>query len=500
MRTKILVAYLVIAACVVVPRHATAAELLAGAAKVDITNRDKGPVNDPLYSRALVIRSGDTSVVIVSMDVVSLGEIGYIDNDFLPDVRARIEKELGIPPSNVIINTSHCHGIPATDTDDRTVQAVKDAFARLEPATIGVGTGSENRIFENRRLRLKSGREADVRHAYSLPPDEEVVGIGPIDPEIGILRVDRKAGGNLAVVYNYTGHPIQGAASGGNTADITGFSSQVIEDNLSEGTIALFLQGCGGDINPIDYKHTDHPRDCEPLGNMLGLSTLKAVRTIECDDNDTLKVLNETITLPREDLAPRIEELESELVQQARSLGGTSLNLKTFLPLVVKYNLASEYPSYYSHRYLHDEKIGRNHLTRLDEENRRNMERYMRNIYRMEHMTRINANLRLMRRHQASFIEKGRTVDVELVALRVGDFRLITFPGEVVCQIGLNIKEAAKHDNTFVAAYTNGYIYYCPTKEQLLNRGNAQEDSECILAPEWQKLFEDKAAEMLGGL
>ncbi len=66
--------------------------------------------------------------------------------------------------------------------------------------------------------------------------------------------------------------------SGGNTADIIGFASQVIEDNLSEGTIALFLQGCGGDINPVLYKDVDHPRNAEPLGNMLGLSTLQGVR------------------------------------------------------------------------------------------------------------------------------------------------------------------------------------------------------------------------------
>ena len=476
------------------------AELHAGAAKVDITNRDRGPVNDPLHARALVLRSGETTVAVISMDVVSLGEIGHIGNDFLPNVRARLERDPGIPPRNVIINASHCHGVPADDTEDRTVQAVRDAFGRLEPATVGAGTGFEDRIMENRRLRLKSGREADVRHAYSLPPDEEVVGIGPVDPEIGILRIDRKSGGNLAVVYNYAGHPIQGAAGGGNTADITGFSSQVIEDNLADGTIALFLQGCGGDINPIDYKHTDHPRDGEPLGNMLGLSTLQAVRGIECDDDDTLKLVNETITLPRADLAPRIEELEAELLQQARSLRGTSLNLKTFLPLVVKYNLAGDYPSYYSHRYLHDEKIGRNHLTRLDAENRANMERYIRNIHTMERITRINTNLRLLRNHQRSFVAKGRTIDVELVALRVGDFRLITFPGEVVCQIGLNIKKAAKHDHTFVAGVTNGYIYYCPTVEQLRNRGNAQEDSECVLAPEWQALFENKAATMLNGL
>ena len=59
------------------------------------------------------------------------------------------------------------------------------------------------------------------------------------------------------------------------------------------------------------------------------------------------------------------------------------------------------------------------------------------------------------------------------------------------------IKQRSPHEHTFVAGYTNGYIYYAPTAEQLLNVGGAQEDSDCILAPEWQELFEGKVSEML---
>jgi hypothetical protein len=88
-------------------------------------------------------------------------------------------------------------------------------------------------------------------------------------------------------------------------------------------------------------------------------------------------------------------------------------------------------------------------------------------------------------------------LEVEVVGLRIGDFRLITFPGEVTVPIGLNIKKGSPHKLTFVAGYTNGYIYYCPTAEQLKNVGRAQEDSDCMLAPDWQEMFETKAAEIL---
>ncbi len=475
-----------------------AGPLLAGVAKVEITNVEAGPVNDPLYVKALVVKSGAVTAVIVTVDAVAIGEIGHIKNDYLPQVRSRIEQELGIKPAHVMINASHCHGVVCTDMAERTVRAVTLAAQSLVPVTVGVGSGHENRIMENRRLKLKSGREADVRHAYSLPPDDAVAEVGPVDPEIGILRLDRLDGRTLAVVYNFACHPIQGVPGGANTADLTGFASKVIEETLSEGTVALFVQGCGGDINPVLYKDVDHPRHAEPLGNMLGISTLRALRSVKTKEDSRLEVLNERLTLPRADLAERIVAQEAEQLRLVQSLKGTSLNLKTFLPLAVKYNLSPEFPSGDSHRYLHEQQIGRDDLEKMDATNRANIQQYIENIHTMEQLTRTQTNLALLKLHQAQNVAAGkRTIDVEVVGLRIGDFALVTFPGELTVRIGLNIKQASPHELTFVAGYTNGYIYYAPTAEQLLNVGGAQEDSDCILAPEWQQLFESKVAEML---
>jgi hypothetical protein len=482
-----------------IPNHAaSAAQLTAGAAKVDITNADAGPVNDPLYVKALVVKDGATTAVMITVDAVAIGEIGHIRDDFLAKVRLRLKEELGIPPESVVVNASHCHGVVCADIDKRTFQAVKAAAEKMVPVKVGSGVGHENRIMENRRLKLKSGKTIDSRHAYSLPPDDEVAEVGPVDPEIGILRLDADDGRTVAVVYNFACHPIQGVPSGGNTADMTGFASQVIEDNLSDGTIALFVQGCGGDINPALYKDVDHPRNAEPLGNMLGLSTLKGLRKIKSAEDRRLKVIHETVTLPRADLAQRIVDLEAEQQGLLRSLKGTSLSLKTFIPLVVKYNVSGEFPANYSYRYLHEKMIGRDDLVKFDAVNRKNMKDYIENIQVMEQLTRTQTNLALLRKHQADNVAAGkRTIDVEVVALRIGEFVLVTFPGELTVQIGLNIKQNSPHKKTFVAGYSNGYIYYSPTAEQLLNVGGAQEDSDCILAPEWQKIFEDKVAELL---
>ena len=475
-----------------------AGPLLAGVAKVEITNVEAGPVNDPLYVKALVVKSDAVMAVIITVDAVAIGEIGHIKHDYLPKVRSRIEQELGITPAHVMINASHCHGVVCNDVAERTVSAVTQAAQSLVPVMVGAGSGHENRIMENRRLKLKSGREADVRHAYSLPPDEAVAEVGPVDPEIGILRLDRLDGRTLAVVYNFACHPIQGVPGGANTADLTGFASKVIEETLSEGTVALFVQGCGGDINPVLYKDVDHPRHAEPLGNMLGISTLRALRAVKTKADARLAVFNEMLTLPRADLAERIVAQEAEQLRLVQSLKGTSLNLKTFLPLVVKYNLSPEFPSGYSHRYLHEQQIGRDDLAKMDATNRANIQQYIQNIHTMEQLTRTQTNLALLRKHQADNVAAGkRTIDVEVAGLRIGDLTLITFPGELTVQIGLNIKQKSPHERTFVAGYTNGYIYYSPTAEQLRNVGGAQEDSDCILAPEWQALFETKAADIL---
>ena len=138
---------------------------------------------------------------------------------------------------------------------------------------------------------------------------------------------------------------------------------------------------------------------------------------------------------------------------------------------------------------------------RLDESNRRHLQAYMGNIRKMEEITRLNTNLRLLKNHQKTGYDSGnKTVAVELSGLRVGDFVLTTFPGELTVPVGLNIKRASKNPHTFVAGYTNGYIYYAPTADQLKNVGGAQEDSDCMLAPAWQKIYEAKAAEIIRGL
>lgn len=473
--------------------------LVAGVAQVDITNRAAGPVHDPLFVKALVLGDGASLAVIVTVDAVAIAEIGSIRNDYLDNVRTRLHDTLAIDPAAVIVNASHCHGAVCADVADRTVQAVTAACNSLVPVRVGAGTGHEDRIMENRRLRLRDGSEADARRAYPLPPDEEVVGVGPVDPEIGILRLDRENGQPLAVVYTFSCHPIQGVPGGGTTADLVGFASKVVEDSV--GAVALFLQGCAGDINPTRYKDVENPPDAEALGNRLGLSVVRALRGIRSQPEAGLKVFREIVELPREDLAPHIERQQEEQTRLLASLRPTDINCRTFLHLLLKQRLSPDFPSYYSHRYLHDRAQGQDGLDRLDARNREGVAQYLANVHTMERLTRVQTNLALLKLHHAQNQAAGTpTLRAEVVGLRVGEFVLVTFPGELSVEIGLGIKQRSPHDLTFVAGVTNGYIYYAPTSDQLRNRGGAQEDSDCLLAPEWQARFEDTVANLLARL
>lgn len=491
-----------IAAACLIALATAAYGLTAGVAKIEITDRAAGPVNDPSFVKTLVLREGSTTIALITVDAVAIAEIGRLRDDFLAKVRARLQAECGIPPECIIVNASHCHSIPRLDTDALTVQAVKDAMAGMVPVNVGAGAGFEDGISENRRLLMKDGSEVDMRRAYSLPPDEAVAAVGPIDPQIGLLRIDREDGRPLALVYQFACHPIMNPPSKGNSADFPGFASQAIEENLGHGAIALFVQGCAGDINPVRYKATQGLRDAKPLGYQLGLSALRASRKIEPKASNHLKLVRQVIPLPRAaDFEHRISKLEKERTRLLNSLRPTDINFKSFLPLWIQQKLSPKFPSQHVQSYLHDESLGRTDLPREDSDRQKLVDAYLQNIETMEQLTRLTTNLALLKKHfEHTRSAKEKPLEVELNALRIGDFKLMTFPGELTVRIGLQIKKAAKEPHTFVAGYTNGYIYYLPTVEQRRNTGYAQEDCDCRVAPEWQELFQSKALEMLSQL
>jgi len=179
-----------------------------------------------------------------------------------------------------------------------------------------------------------------------------------------------------------------------------------------------------------------------------------------------------------------------------RSLRSTSLNFKTFLPLYIQYALHPDYPLHHSYRYLQAEKVGSDDLVAMDAWNSRQIDKYLNNIRAMERLARIQDKIATLEKHQAINEESGSpTISAEVQGIRIGDCVLITSPAELLIEIGLNIKKASPYKYTFIVPFSNGYIHYGPPADAY-DRGG-YEVTECLLAPEWQKIYERKALEII---
>ena len=110
----------------------------------------------------------------------------------------------------------------------------------------------------------------------------------------------------------------------------------------------------------------------------------------------------------------------------------------------------------------------------------------------------IRTNLRLLRRHLDK--DGSGPIPVEILAMRIGDFVVVSFPGEPFAEVGLRIKKQSPFPNTFVAGNSNGQIVgaYAVTADAYDKQ--AYEDSSTQLAPEWQERYERKVLEMIGRL
>ena len=136
-------------------------------------NRIAEGVHDPLWSRAIAIRdTGGETVVLVATDLPGLGR------KHTSVVRRRVERALGVPVSNVIIQSTHNHSAPdasgywstmlpghnASYTDlvrERIYESIASAIGAMRPARMRVATTTHVSCRDPRTGALK--REPDCR-------------------------------------------------------------------------------------------------------------------------------------------------------------------------------------------------------------------------------------------------------------------------------------------------------------------------------------------------
>jgi neutral ceramidase len=266
--------------------------LMAGAAKVDITPpvgqqlwgqaSRIGPstgILDALYARVLVLKSTDTSLAIVALDLGRTFGLAQMDA-----VRSRVKVQAGI--QHVIFSATHTHTGPTlldqqfiepgmNRWEPRCLDAIVDAIGRASraavPCRLGAGKGASY-IGHNRQ---------DAVGTKMLGANETRVPTVPIDPIVQVLRVDGLDGKQIAVLANYASHPVVVGMENLTkySADFPGAMCAYVERAIEGQPLAIFLQGACGDINPVYLRAG--ASEVRRVGQELGREVVKVAREIQ---------------------------------------------------------------------------------------------------------------------------------------------------------------------------------------------------------------------------
>lgn len=278
--------------------HAADAKLLAGVATADITpapglrmwgysNRTEGATGklDPLMAKAVVLRAGDGSVGIVTLDLGRVPEPQVLER-----IRRQVRERCGL--ENLFITASHTHSAPSMEggsdelvkfsetVGDAIVRIVVEAATKVAPARLGVGRGEAD-LAHNRRKFLPDGRVAIQWRNVERAPTE------PVDKEFVVIRIDAAAGDNagkrLATLVHYACHPVVlGPDNQQYSADFVGAACERVR--AETGAACLYLQGACGNINPYLDKTPlaeGGVREMQQMGRTLGDLVVNASQDID---------------------------------------------------------------------------------------------------------------------------------------------------------------------------------------------------------------------------
>lgn len=225
---------------------AHAQQLMAGAAKVDVTPSERDllkptdSIRGKLFVRALYITDGTTPAAIVTVD----GDLRQTEEPI-----RRSSASTGIPVENYIISGTHSHspgtnGI-ASDSKptypelfDAVVKAVDLAKAAARPARVGYG---------KRPLDLSVNRDNyNEFQQWQQAPNWD----GASDKDLTVMAFLDEEDYPIAVYMNYGMHPVNFFMSGVVSADFPGDACEMVEKFFGENTVAIFCQNASGDQNP----------------------------------------------------------------------------------------------------------------------------------------------------------------------------------------------------------------------------------------------------------
>lgn len=473
---------------VIVPAvvHAASPPFEAGLGVRDITPEVGYPcyrgestgVTYSLYAKALVLRQGDESAALILCDIIGAPRA------LSARIRKQVSTETGIPFEHVSVAATHTHTGPdyfeelrqyadaeaAGDLTEELEQgyvarlieqaagAALDAHNALAPVHVDTLSAEEDGVSFNRRFLLTDGR---VRMNPGRNNPDAVRPTGPIDPEV------------LTVLFRGAdGQPLGGLANFANHLDTVGgtefhpdyphYLAQSLREEFGEAFISIFGTGPCGNLNHVDVKGGERltTRD---IGETLG-AAIRANLDNRSEQDATLGAMSRTVFWPMQDFTE--DELawarnyqagglyaERAFLQRRRALKILSLN-------AARKNKGIEPGPTGASRAFHDI-------------------------------------------HQPA-IPPGASgepwiLPVEVHAFRISaDTAIVTMPGELFVELGLDLKERSPFRHTLVIELANAHIAYVPTEE-----GFRHGDYEAVnsrLAPGGGEAMVDAAVEMLNAL
>jgi len=392
-------------------------------------------VLDDLYARALVLDDGNERLALVVCDLIGFGI------DTVNEMRDVIQKQTGIKPDNIMITCTHTHTGPNLRTAEKAyveslkyhiAGAVAAAANSMQEARIGAGKG-ECRVGANRR---HPDSPTGPYNLYKYPQ-------GTMDPTVMVLRVEDSSGNIIGVVTNHSGHPVGwGSRELGISRDYPGFALEVLEKVWGNDIVAVFLQGCCGNLNlnwiwdkpeESPMPRRTFPKELEPrlrevrrLGHILGAETLKVAECITDFTSDAvLKGARKEVAVPlREDLPKRMQQRADKRRKEKKPSG--------------------------------QGKRG--------------------SVY-------------------GALTAGKKTITTEVQVFRVGDCFIVGLPSEVFVEYQIEVRERSGAPYTFVSELANDSISYVPTPEAYEEGGYEVRSSS--LAPDAGKALVDAAIELV---
>lgn len=334
-------AILLIAASMLLTFSGQSATLQAGAAKVDITpsadaalpmsgyaDRKQGfkGIHDHIYARAIVFGDGAKLAAVVAWELIGVPTAVW------EELSRRVAREAGIPAEYLILCAVHDHSAPAPlgiygndspksaaytkQVEDATVEAIRKAKERLQPAKIGIGTGKAYVNINRREYSRESG--------WWLGYNPE----GPSDKTVTAIRFDALSGKPIALLINYAVHAvIMGGENYQISGDLAGATSRYVEnyyrgkpedaprddagpavqlhsEEASENVVALWTSGAAGDQNPISLARDSDFTMVEALGTILGEEAVRVAGAIHTTDQAKIYGKQQVVTCPGRTLEP----------------------------------------------------------------------------------------------------------------------------------------------------------------------------------------------------